>query len=276
MEKYLFRDGTNVTREVESRKELQSLIQSCPDTGKIRIWLFNTSEWITLADFNKRFTVIPPSNGNVPAIVQTKAEPKISKTFPNRSLLKKIIIAALAAAVIFLVYNFTKLTWAKASPSTILAARPANTPPVNADSLIATVESLRGQKLDKVTRTNLRIRNTWPDLVILKLNTDRDTSREGSRFYNLELVIDNATGYRIDEALVELNTWKNGMAAAQSFQFMNIGYASPAKKKIEGTFRGDSITVSFSSIKAKAFNFCYSSDKKSNYGNYNDRWYCRE
>jgi hypothetical protein len=276
MEKYLFRDGTNVTREVESRKELQSLIQSSPDPGKIRIWIFNTSEWITFTEYTKRFSVIAPSNGNTVPVTDRKIEPVPPRVSRSKSTIKKIVISALALAVILFVYNFTRSTWTKTSSLTILAARPANAPVVNADSLIETVEALRGQKLDKTTRTNLRIRNTWPDLLILKLTTERDTSREGSRFYNLEMVIDNATGYKIDEAAVELNTWKNGVATTQSFQFSNIGYASPAKRKVEGIFRGDSISVSFSSIKAKVFNFCYSSDKKSNYGNYNDRWYCRE
>ena len=54
MEKYLFTDGTNVIREVESREELQSLIQSSAEPAKVRIWIFNTNEWVSIADFNKR------------------------------------------------------------------------------------------------------------------------------------------------------------------------------------------------------------------------------
>jgi hypothetical protein len=276
MEKYLFRDGTNVTREVESKKELLSLIQSSPDPGTIRIWIFNTSEWLTLADFNKRFATAPAANTITAPAIEKKIQPKATGIFRNKSLFKKIIITAIGIIVIFLVYNFTKLTWSKASSLTILASRPANTPAVDADSLIATIESLRGQKFDKITKTNLRIRNTWPDLITLKLNTDRDTSREGSRYYNLELVVDNATGYKIDQAAVELNVWKDGTASTQSFDFSNIDYASPAKKRIGEVFHGDSITISFSSIKARVFSFCYSSDKKGNSGKYNDRWYCRE
>lgn len=277
MEKYLFRDGTNAMREVESKKELLALIQSSPDPGKVRIWMFNTSEWLTLADFSKRFPAMPPTNGSAPVVAEKKAEPQAPRLFHNKSLLKKIIIGIVAIIVIFLVYNFTRSTWTKASSLSIVAARPENTPAVNADSLIATIESLRGQKFDRITRTNLRIRNTWPDLITLKLNTDRDTSREGLRYYNLEVMIDNATGYRIDGATVEFNTWEKGsVAATRSLEFSNIGYAVPAKRKIEGIFRGDSISVSFSSLRSRAFNFCYSSDKKSNYGNYNDRWYCKE
>jgi len=147
---------------------------------------------------------------------------------------------------------------------------------VHIDSLIEAIESLRGQKLDKITRTNLRIRNEWPDRLQLQLNADRDTSREGSRYYNIDLSIDNSTGYNIDNAIVKLAAWKKcELSSSDTIRFANIGYAAPAIRKIEGMYKGDSISVSFTSIRSKVFNFCYSSDKKSNYGNYNDRWFCR-
>jgi hypothetical protein len=276
MEKYLFTDGTNVIREVESREELQLLIQSAAEPSRIRIWIFSTSEWISIADFNKQ-----PSRQNsfikktAPASdVKETGKPARKSSIPG--FLKKISIGIVTAAAIFLVYNFTRVTWHKASPISIAAERPINTPEVNVDSIIETIELLRGQKLDKITKTNLRIRNTWPDLVQLQLSTDRDTSKEGSRFYNLELSIDNSTGYNIDNAVVKLNVWKNGEASSDTIHFTNITYASPAKRKIETLYRGDSVSVSFISIRSKAFNFCYSSDKKSNSVNYNDRWFCKE
>jgi hypothetical protein len=277
MEKYLFIDGTNVIREAETKEELQALIQSSADPGKVRIWIFNTSEWVSIADFNKRSSrPISPNKKAVP-VVETKEALKPVRRSVIPGLLKKGLIGIVTAATIFLVYNFTKVTWRKASPLNITAERPANTPPVDVDSLIETIETLRGQKLEKVTRTNLRIRNTWPDLIQLQLTADRDTSREGSRYYNLELSIDNSTGYNIDNAIVKLNVWKNNEpSSSDTIRFANISYASPAKRNIEGIYRGDSISVSFTSIKSKVFNFCYSSDKKSNYGNYNDRWFCRE
>jgi hypothetical protein len=180
-----------------------------------------------------------------------------------------------SVAAIFLVYNFTRVTWRKASALSIIAERPSNSPVANVDSITGTIESLRGQKLDKITRTNLRIRNTWPDLIQLQLTADRDTSREGLRYRNLEFSIDNSTGYNIDNAVVKLNVWKDNEATSDTIRFDNISYAEPAKRTIETAHRGDSISVSFISIRAKAFNFCYSSEKKSNYGNYNDRWFCR-
>ena len=278
MEKYLFTDGTNVIREVESKKELLALIQSAIDPARVRIWIFNTSEWINIAEFNKRFLppIVSPAKKPDP-VVEKKVEPKPSKRFISKSLVKKTLIGIVAAVAIFLVYNFTIITWRKGSPLTIMAARPLNTPPLDADSLIETIELLRGVKLDKITRTNLRIRNTWPDRIQLQLTADRDISREGSRFYNLEFSIDNSTGYNIDNAEVELTTWKDDeVSSTDTVKFSNIGYAAPAKRKLEGLYSGDSISVAFSSIRSRVFNFCYSVDKKSNYGNYNDRWFCKE
>ena len=277
MEKYLFTDGTNVIREVESREELQSLIQSSAEPAKVRIWIFNTSEWITIADFNRRS---PKQNSLIKKaspVVEVKEVLKPSRRPVVPGFLKKALIGIFTAAAIFLVYNFTRVTWRKASPLNITAERPANTPLVNVDSVIETIELLRGQKLDKITKTNLRIRNTWPDLIQLEVRADRDTSREGSRYYNPEISVDNSTGYNIDNAVVKLDVWKNSeVSSSDTIHFTNISYAAPAQRKIETTYRGDSISVSFISIRSRVFNFCYSSDKRSNYGNYNDRWFCRE
>jgi hypothetical protein len=278
MEKYLFTDGTNVIREVETKEELQTLIQSSADPGKVRIWIFNTSEWVSIADFNKRSSKHLTNGKKIIPVTENKETYKPARKSPVAGLLKKGLIGTAAAAAIFLVYNFTKVTWAKTSPLSITAERPDNTPPVDADSLIATIEWLRGQKLDRITKTNLRIRNTWPDLIQVQLSADRDTSsREGLKYYNLELTLDNATGYNIDNTVVKLSVWKNKeVSSSDTIRFTNIGYSSPAKRKLEGVYRGDSISVAFAAIKSKVFNFCYSSDKKSNYGNYNDRWFCKE
>jgi hypothetical protein len=276
MEKYLFTDGTNVIREVESRDELQSLIQSSAEPAKARIWIFNTSEWITVLEFNKRSSRQIPVIKKTVTVIDTKETVRPKRRSSISGFVKKSLIGIITAATIFLVYNFTRVTWSKATPLTIIAERPVNTPAVNVDSVIETIESLRGQKLDKITRTNLRIRNTWPDLIQLQLTADRDTSKEGSRYHNFELTIDNSTGYNIDNAVAKLNVWKNReVSSSDTILFTNISYASPAIRKVEAVYRGDSVSVSFISIRSKSFNFCYSSDKKSNYGNYNDRWYCK-
>jgi hypothetical protein len=279
MEKYLFTDGTNVIREVESKEELASLIQSSPDSSKIRIWVFNSSEWISAADFNKRSrsTVVPfTTNKKTEQQVITKEEPKQVKRRFDSGLLKKMLIGILVPTGIFLVYNFTRVSWKKTTPLTVMAERPANSPALDVDSLIEEMEWTRGLPLDKTTRTNLRIRNTWPDRVQLQLTTDRDVSREGYRYYNLEFSIDNSTGYNLDNATIELSVWKNGfVTSSDTIVFNNIGYAAPARRNLETVYRGDSVSVAFSSIRARSFNFCYSSDKKSNYGNYSDRWFCK-
>ena len=279
MEKYLFTDGTNVVREVQSRAELQELIQAAGDPGKLRIWLFNTSEWISYAELSKLSPAKTPLS-NPTSISDDRPPVAPAKSRKKRTLsagFAKFFIVFATAAAIFLVYNFSRERWYTASSLSITAARPLNTPVMDIDSLIRIIESSRKQKLDKVTLTNLRIRNSWPDRIELKLTTDRDTGRAGSRFYNIELAIDNSTGYMIDEAIVELRDWRNGsLNATDSFHFQNIGYSSVLRRVLDREYISDSLSVSFLSLKAKAFNFCYAWDKESNYGNLNDRWFCRE
>ncbi len=279
MEKYLFTDGTNVVREVQSKEELQSLMQASGDTGKIRIWVFSTSEWISFAEFSKHNI-----SNNLPLKKAEKAERKTEPVAIHKppkakqsSWPLKLFIMLITAGAIFLVYNFTREKWHHASPLTIEAGYPENVPQMNIDSLLFEIEMTRGQKLDKVTTTNLRIRNSWPDRVLLKLTTDRDTSLSGSKFFNLEVAIDNSTGYHIDKAVVEVKNWKNSsLVNTDTVYFSNINYTAPVRSKLNDEYRGDSLSVSFLSLKAKSFNFCYAYDKESNYGNFNDRWFCRD
>lgn len=278
MEKYLFTDGTNVVREVQSGEELHTLVQSAADTGKVRIWLFNTSEWVSYAEFTK---LSAPKNhtAKIGTLNDTSGGQTGNKK-PAASLryktLRRVIIVVAVCASVFLVYNFSRVKWYTASSLLVTAERPRNTPVMDVDSLIRVIENTRGQKLDKVTQTNLRIRNTWPDRIVLKMKTDRDTSQTGSRFYNIELSIDNSTGYLIDEAVVELKSWQDGRDhVADTFHFNNIGYSSVSKRIVPGDYRADSLSVSFLTARSKAFNFCYSWEKESNYGNMNDRWFCR-
>jgi hypothetical protein len=280
MEKYLFTDGTNAVREVQSKEELDTVIQSSGDPGKIRIWIFSTNEWITYTEFSKRSVakILPIKK------IATKEDKKKETVIvsPQKREIRytgaiKFFIVTLTGAAIFLVYNFTRVKWHTASSLQITAARPENTPLVNVDSLVQIIETARGQKLDKVTLTNLRIRNTWPDRIELQLKSDRDTSQAGTKFYNIGISIDNSTGYNIDNAVAELKEWKNGQVnSIDTIHFSNIGYSELSDRKLPVEYRGDSLSVSFLSIRARSFNFCYSSDKESNYGNFNDRWFCRE
>ena len=281
MEKYLFTDGTNLVREVQSKAELLTLVQSSGDPGKIRIWLFSTSEWISYAEFSKhpdakvvspKKTVTPEVKKDDEPVAQPVRLPK-----PRFAGVFKFFIVAITGIGIFFIYNFTRIKWHTASALLVTAARPANAPLINVDSLVQVIESTRAQKLDKVTLTNLRIRNTWPDRIELKLKTDRDTGQAGTKFYNVEISIDNSTGYNIDNAIVELKEWGSGMSQTiDTIHFNNIGYSALSHRKLDEEYRGDSLSISFLSIKAKSFNFCYAHDKESNYGNFNDRWFCRE
>ncbi len=275
MEKYLFTDETGGIKEVQSDEELNTAIQAASRPEKIKIWIFSTNEWISYADFSKRSRIIAKKSNPVP--IQVHAADKISSPpAKEKSWLKKTVLFTLAGATVFLVYNFTRIRWEKMTPLSLRAAQPANVPITNADSLIEWVEFIRGQKLDRVTKTNFRIRNTWPERILLQLDAERDTSHLGTKYHDIQFILDNATGYLIDEAIVKLTVWKNNEMNSDTFHFNNTGYATPAMRTIEKEYRGDSLAISFFSIKAKSFNFCYSADKQSNYGNLADRWFCKD
>ena len=289
MEKYLFTDGTSGVKEV-SQEELATLIRSATHTDKIRIWVFNTHEWISYADFSRLHSGLSiknlPDNKNLISSskinssetpVENLVAKNGSRAGTGKRWIKKSLLFTLGAAAIFLIYNFTRIKWVKAPPLNIVAAWPANVVPMNVDTVIQEIENTRGQKLDKITRTNLRIRNTWPDRILLQLNAAHDSGSAGSRFHDVELSIDNTTGYNLDNAIVKLTAWKNSEVSSEdTFHFKNISYSMPVKRMVAGVFRVDSFTVSFAMIKAKVFNFCYSADKKSNYGSNIDKWFCRE
>ena len=137
-----------------------------------------------------------------------------------------------------------------------------NSPQVNVDSLIQVIETRKGQPLDKITRTNFRLRNTWPDKINLKLTADVFSNKSINKYSDIELSIDNSTGYTIDNAVVQLTVWEKNKANeyrvsnSDAFRFANIGYVSPSIRKIRDSYRGDSISVSFS-IRSKALNFSY-------------------
>jgi hypothetical protein len=283
MEKYLFTDGTNVIREVQSKEELTTLIQSSGDRNKVRIWVFNTSEWVTYAEFNRQakpVTTLPKKVITVAAPIAKPAMeelPPMARADRQYRWLKKAFFAILAGVTVFLVYNFTRIRWSPVGAANINSLRPANVPVMDMDSLIQTIEAVRGQKLDKVTRTNLRIRNTWPDRLSLTVTSARDSSAAGIRYHDPEIVFDNSTGYQVGQAIVRFTVWKeNQPTAMDTIFFKDIGYALPSKRTLKGVFKGDSISVVFSSITAPSFNFCYTENKESNYGNLNDRWFCKE
>jgi hypothetical protein len=280
MNKFLFTDGTNGVIEVQSQEELETLIESAEQPDKVRIWLFSTNEWISYAAFRKQMPSV--SRKEKPVAVNGSASIAspdwISNSRPKRTgsrWLKKALYFTGATAGVFLVFNFTKIKWEKAEPVNTTAARPANVPDMDIDSLIYEIEESRGQSIDRNTRTNLRLRNTWPERILLQLKADRETSGAGSRFFNVDVSIDNTTGFNLDNAVVKLSVWKNKkVSLTDTLHFGSIKYDKLSKRELDYRYRGDSISVSFESIKAKAFNFCYAAATKNNSGNYNDRWFC--
>ena len=281
MDKFLFTDGTNEVREVQSQDELENLIQSAAQPDKIRIWLFSSNEWINFAAYRKQ--VPAPIRKDKLAIHTTNQYATANyvtiatRAGKGKRWLKKFLYTTGAAAGVFLVFNFTKIKWEKADPVSIAAVRPANVPEMDIDSLIYEIEDARDVTLDRSTRTNLRLRNTWPERIELRLNAEREISNAGSRYFNADISIDNSTGFTLDNAVVKLSVWKNGkVSLTDTLRFSNIRYDKVMKDQLTDTYRGDSISVSFESIKAKAFNFCYSAAIKNNSGNNNDKWFCRE
>jgi hypothetical protein len=274
MEKYLFNDGVTGTKEVHSREELKALAEISNQPDKIKVWPFNSHEWISYSAFCRQF----PMNKKEVAIAATSAGMPAARSSNAQRWLKKFLYLAVVIATGFLVFNFTRIRWENAGTQYIAAARPDNMPVMDIDSLIWIIEQQRGQKLDKSTRTNLRLRNTWPDRILLQATTSKEVSKnDGSRFTNTELGIDNTTGFDLDYAIVKLSLWKNNMVSeTDTFRFNGIGYAKMVKRSIPGSWRGDSISVSFHSIRAKSFNFCYSAATKNEAGENYDKWFCRD
>jgi hypothetical protein len=272
MDKFLFTDGTNGVREVDSQAALQALIESSAQPEKIRIWLFSTNEWITYAAFLKQIS--PVSKKDKPP-----ADIIIARPVKNagKGLLIKSLYLIAAAAGVFLVFNFTRIKWENADPVNFIAVRPANVPVMDIDSLFYEIEFERGQPIDRNTKNNLRLRNTWPERILLQLAADKETSSAGTRFSNVHISIDNTTGLAVDNAVLKFTVWKDSKATStDTLRFNTIRFDKLSTRLMNGTYRGDSISVSFETIKAKSFNFCYSATVENNSGNYNDRWFCRE
>src|SRR5687768_3093303 len=273
MKKFLFTDGLDGVKTTESNEELESWIKSSPYPGNIRIWIFATNEWINLAAYRKKFPVTVKKQKSTSGEAEKTVISKQSKTHWS----KKLVFTALAAASVLLIFNFTRINWKSAGLMTFPAARPDNVPTMDIDSLISEIEFNRGQSLDRSTRMNLRLRNSWPERILLVVSAEKESSSAGSRFSNLSLSIDNTTGFPIDQAVVKLILWKNNkISDLDTFHFNKIRFDKLATRKTAEYYKADSLSAEFESIKAKAFNFSYSSIIKNPPGEYNDRWFNRE
>ncbi len=272
MEKYLFTDGTSGVKEVQSREELQSLVQQSADPGRVRVWIFDTNEWINYSSFCKQYPFSPPKETKTEIVVPRTA---VQRQQAGKRWLKKFLFVAALVAGALLVFNFTSIKWEKTTPLSVTAQRPANAPLMDMDSLVATIEYTRGKPLDRSTRNNLRLRNTWPERILLQLNAERETSKVGTRHFHVDISIDNTTGLDLDSAIVKLLVWKRDkISRTDTLQFRDIRYDRQLVRRLNDIYRGDSLSLSFQSIRARAFNFCYTADVENNSGNYNDRWFC--
>jgi len=273
MDKFLFTDGVTGVKEAQSAEELENLIESSEQPGKIRIWIFNSNEWISLTAYRKHY----------PALTKRERTSIVVPVDPNalpvrRShWVKKTLYLVAAVTGVFLVFNFTKVSWETAEPLRSTAIRPTNMPQMDIDSLITVIEVDRSKLLDKSTRTNLRLRNTWHDRLLLQVGASREKSSAGSRFFDVNISVDNTTGFLVDKAIVRLLVWKNNKSSvADTFHFNTIRYEKMASRQTDMRYRGDSISVDFEYIRAKSFNFCYSENIKNDHGSHNDRWFCRD
>lgn len=274
MNKYLFTDGTNGVLEVHSKNELLSLINSASDLDKARVWIFSSNEWIACSSFLKQ-------NPDFKKLESADKSGQINESTVKKERsfhpFKKSVFVAGAITGALLIFNFTNAKWEKATPLIVTAARSPNVPVMNLDSLISEIELIRGKSLDKSTRYNLRMRNNWPESILLQLKAEREVKNNHFRFFNISLNLDNASGFILDDAQVNLYTWSNGKAnLADTILFHDIRYDKILLRKLTSSYKGDSLSASFKSIKSKAFNFCYSAETKNKSGNYNDRWFCRD
>jgi hypothetical protein len=274
MDKYLFTDGTNGIKEAHTKEELLSLINSSPDPANTRIWKFNSNEWTRYADLLKKDPSFKQGHDRK---INPQPVSSITRQKEPNPWWKKTAIAAFILGWALLVFNFTSAKWEPAEPLQTSAIRPTNVPVMDIDSLVEEIEWMRGKLVDKGTRQNLRLRNNWPEYILLKLEAEQEKKGAASRYINAHLKLENATGLELDKVLVEVQVWKKGKASiADTLHFEKVKYDQTTKRALPGIYQGDSLSLSFRTIRAKAFNFCYSSSVKNNSGNYNDRWFCRD
>jgi hypothetical protein len=299
--KFLFNDGSGKIRELSSKEELDYYISISPDKQKLKIWLYHSSSWISYEEFLKRAaTHKSPWNGKPetvqPAVVIEKSiaptppppAPAIKEkkrhaqtvTKPLQLLLNICIVLVVAGGVYAALF-YSQKEWTDPQFFDTTASRPHNTPPLNADSLIHMIEVKEKRTLDKLTKMNLRLRNNWPEKIVLTLQGQQQTHLKNDsirRFENLQCIVKNFTGYTIDHAVVMLQVWQSGSPKIQdTFRLEQIDHRGDAYTlNISNTYKGDSLTIRFSSIRSFGLNFCYSYEEPTISGNPNDKWFCKD
>ena len=270
MEKYLFNNGQGF-QHVESAEELEKLVKTY-NPADISIWVYGSNEWISYDAYSK---ARPQFNYGSTSI---KKEQSLKKASRAGKLLRKAVVLAAALSSILLVFNFTKIKWVEAGLVTVHAARPVNMPEMDIDSLYSAIEAQRSQKLDRSTKTNLRLRNSWPGHILLAASSMKETAGNNeTRFSDLKITLDNTTGFALDQATVQYIIWKNQkVQQLDTIVFTKLAYGQATSRSLPGQLRGDSLSISFQSIRSRDFNFCYSADRKNEPGSHHDRWFCKE
>src|SRR5688572_24344992 len=221
--KFLYNDGSGKIREVSSKEELDYYLSISPDKNRVRIWLFHSSSWISYQEYlkavildretsnGKRETGIPaksttpivetPKPVKAEAILSpfiTEPAPPVKEKIPRPPTVTKplqiilnICIVLVVAGGVYAALFYNKKEWTEPRSFEVTAARPANTPELNVDSLIQTVEVKELRTLDKLTKMNLSLRNNWPEKIVCSLQgaQEKHLKKDSiNRFRNLELI----------------------------------------------------------------------------------------
>jgi hypothetical protein len=74
-----------------------------------------------------------------------------------------------------------------------------------------------------------------------------------------------------------VEVWKKEeVIQTDTFHLTGIGFREPYTQNITNSYKGDSLTVHFNSIRSFGLNFCYSYDEPTISGNPNDKWFCKD
>lgn len=285
--KFLFNDGSGSVREVHSEEELNILINNTSQKQLIRIWLFNSSQWISYNDYLRIQKPSPLKKFQVPLIEESVATEEQNQTAAPRKITKflttvKVVVisAAIIGIATVVAFALMKKEWLEPSSAIVYADRPENSPTINTDSLVAVIQETEFRILEKLTKTNLRLRNNWPDKIVLSLAYSKSQNANDNtrfRFDHTTINLENTTGYDLDNAVVEVKVWRlHQNVLTDTFHFAAVRHAIPAVKDTGKEYQGDSISLNFQKIRSYGLNFCYTYDLPSVSGNPNDKWFCKD
>ena len=209
MEKFLFTDGSSGVREASSRKELEEFAANAAGGPGLKVWVYGRNEWLGYAAFTTQYPLTARHNRKEQAEFPAHAaSPSVKPARWKKRLLGYTAVIIL----LLLVFNFTRMRWEKPVTVTMSSTRPANVPVMDVDSLVRDIELRRGEKIDRNTKSNLRLRNTWPEVILLETTATKERSDRANKFSGISIKVDNTTGHVIDEAIVMLNSWINGVS----------------------------------------------------------------